>query len=232
MSVTTAAVVVDLRDDLVIDLRDTAVAPDAIRVDSTYVRVVKPIIDRVGAALLLLVILPTLVLVAIAVRTTMGPGVLFRQVRVGAGGRTFSVYKFRTMRPDRRSKTVAWDGEDRRVTHKTEDDPRHTAFGRFLRKWSLDELPQLLNVLRGDMSLVGPRPELVGIVAGYEPWEHARHLVRPGLTGLWQVQGRAAGPMQLFTDMDVEYARTVSPMTDLRILARTLPAALGSQKGS
>ena len=218
-----------------VDLRDPAplgVVP-AIDVPSpTYLHVVKPALDRAAAALLLLVLAPLFLVIAVAVRWTMGSGVLFRQERVGAGGRTFSVVKFRTMLHERRSQRVEWVGEDRRRTHKSADDPRHTPLGRFLRKWSLDELPQLVNVLRGEMSLVGPRPELVQVVARYQPWEHARHAVRPGLTGLWQIRARGAGPTHLFTHMDLEYVQSVSPRTDLRILLATLPAALGSQKGS
>src|SRR4051794_6076492 len=177
MSVTTADVGIDLRDDVVIDLREPPVLADAAAwvgpPATTYVRRLKPAFDRIVGAVLLLMVLPTLLVVALAVRLLLGPGVIFRQQRVGEGGRTFSVLKFRTMRPDRRTQRVEWDGVDRRRTHKASDDPRHTAFGRFLRKWSLDELPQLVNVVRGEMSLVGPRPELVGVVARYEPREHA-----------------------------------------------------------
>ena len=155
---------------------------------------------------------------------------LLHQARCGHNGEPFDVLKFRTMRADRRMSrdSVA---EDRRVTHKSEEDPRHTDLGRRLRKWSLDELPQLWNVVRGEMSLVGPRPELVDIVARYEPWQHQRHLVRPGLTGLWQISRRGEGLMHLYTDIDLEYVATVSLRTDLKILMRTIPAAL-SRSGS
>jgi lipopolysaccharide/colanic/teichoic acid biosynthesis glycosyltransferase len=159
--------------------------------------------------------------------------VLYRQERVGFGGTPFTVYKFRTMLPDRRAaRSGSWDGVDRRISHKTLADPRHTRVGQFLRKWSLDELPQLVNVLRGEMSLVGPRPELPHIVERYQPWEHARHAVRPGLTGFWQTRARSDGPMHDFTYLDLDYVRTVSPATDLKVLAMTLPAMLGSQRGS
>ena len=130
---------------------------------SFYARIGKPVFDRVVAAILFLLLLPMTLLVALAVLVVIGPPVLFRQSRVGRAGRAFSVLKFRTMRPDRRRERRDVI-EDRRMTHKSERDPRHTRLGRQLRKWSLDELPQLWNVLRGDMSLVGPRPELVEVV--------------------------------------------------------------------
>jgi lipopolysaccharide/colanic/teichoic acid biosynthesis glycosyltransferase len=116
--------------------------------------------------------------------------------------------------------------QDRRQTHKSDHDPRHTRVGRFLRKWSLDELPQFWNVVCGDMSLVGPRPELVEIVSRYEPWQHQRHLVKPGLTGLWQVSGRGTGMMHLHTEVDLEYIEQMGPVTDLKILLLTIPATL------
>ncbi len=112
------------------------------------------------------------------------------------------------MAHDRRQQQEPVD-QDRRQTHKTTDDPRHTRVGRFLRKWSLDELPQFWNVVCGDMSLVGPRPELVEIVARYEPWQHQRHTVKPGLTGLWQVSSRGTGMMHLHTDIDLDYIETM-----------------------
>ena len=196
----------------------------------TYVRAVKPVLDVAAAAVLFLLLLPVLVTVALAVRVKLGPGVLFRQARVGLDGRVFQVFKFRTMLPDRRSAGQPVP-VDRRERHKTLNDPRHTALGRFLRRWSLDELPQLLNVLRGEMSLVGPRPELVSVVEKHALWGHSRHLVRPGLTGLWQTTARADGPTHQFIHLDEQYVRSLSPRTDLRILLTTLPAMLGTQKG-
>jgi lipopolysaccharide/colanic/teichoic acid biosynthesis glycosyltransferase len=195
-----------------------------------YVEYLKPAIDRTVGVILLVGALPILGVVAVAVRRRIGSPVLFRQARCGRNGEPFDVMKFRTMRADRRMSRdpVA---EDRRVTHKSDEDPRHTDLGRRLRKWSLDELPQLWNVVRGEMSLVGPRPELVDIVARYEPWQHQRHLVRPGLTGLWQISRRGEGLMHLYTDIDLEYIATISLRTDLKILMRTIPAAL-SRSGS
>jgi lipopolysaccharide/colanic/teichoic acid biosynthesis glycosyltransferase len=194
-----------------------------------YVRVGKPLFDRVVGLVLTLLLLPIVILVAIAVRLSLGSPIIFRQRRVGRGGREFNVYKFRTMRQDRRP-SHATEADDRRRTHKSEKDPRHTRVGRTLRKWSLDELPQLWNVLKGDMSLVGPRPELVEVVARYEPWQHRRHAVKPGLTGLWQVSRRGSGMMHLHTDVDIEYVDSIGFLTDLKILLRTIPATL-SRRG-
>jgi lipopolysaccharide/colanic/teichoic acid biosynthesis glycosyltransferase len=195
------------------------------RPTGVYATVVKPVFDRVIGLCIFIVLLPLIAVVALVVRFSLGSPVLFRQRRVGLSGRQFDVYKFRTMGRDRRSQRVEIS-TDRRRTHKSKDDPRHTRIGRFLRKWSLDELPQLWNIVRGDMSLVGPRPELVDIVARYEPWQHQRHLVRPGLTGLWQVSERGTGMMHLHTDVDLEYIRKIGFLTDVRILLQTLPAVL------
>jgi lipopolysaccharide/colanic/teichoic acid biosynthesis glycosyltransferase len=185
------------------------------------------------AAVVGLVLLPLLLLIALAVRLRLGSSVLFRQRRVGRGGQPFTVLKFRTMDPCRRQRALSsgWDGIDRRYTHKSDMDPRHTALGRWLRRTSLDELPQLWNVLRGDMSLVGPRPELVEVVSRYEPWQHARHAVRPGVTGLWQVSARGARPMHELTHIDLDYVRTLSFRRDLAILLRT-PFALLRRSGA
>ncbi len=197
-----------------------------------YERFTKRIFDVIVGTMLLLVAAPLMLIVALAVRVTLGPGVLFRHKRVGRNGCTFTVYKFRTMNPDRRVTQLPFDGPaDRRFTHKHPQDPRLTRLGRFLRRWSLDELPQLLNVVRGDMSLVGPRPELVAIVNGYSPWQHARHAVTPGMTGLWQVAARGSGLMHQNTHIDLDYVRKVRFSTDLLILLLTIPALLGARRG-
>lgn len=195
-----------------------------------YARVGKPVFDRAVGAALLVVTLPVMAAVGLAVWISVGRPLIFRQPRIGKDGVPFTVFKFRTMRPDRRRRHQPVD-EDRRVTHKSDRDPRHTRVGRRLRSWSLDELPQLWNVVRGDMSLVGPRPELVEVVERYEPWQHQRHLVKPGLTGLWQVSRRGEGLMYLYTDLDLEYIATMSFRGDVAILVKTLPAAL-SRSGS
>lgn len=191
---------------------------------SFYVEYVKPLIDRSGALLLLLLLLPVVAGVALAVRITLGRDVIYRQHRVGRHDQRFAMLKFRTMEADRRAQEIRVDAEaDRRRQHKTDHDPRHTTLGRFLRRYSLDELPQLWNVVRGDMSLVGPRPELTSVVARYETWQHDRHRVRPGITGLWQVTERqiTAGNMHLHVEIDLAYVTSISLRTDLSILLRT-----------
>lgn len=199
-----------------------------------YERLVKPVFDRMGAAVLLLLLAPVMLLAALVVFLRLGSPVLFRQERVGLGGEVFNVLKFRTMQPDRRKAAVHYVGPERRVCHKDPHDPRLDGYGRFLRATSLDELPQLFNVLRGQMSLVGPRPELVDIVERhYEPWQHVRHTVKPGLTGLWQVTARANGNglMHEFTELDIRYVQEVTARADLAILLRTVPAVMGRQRG-
>lgn len=198
---------------------------------TAYVRFIKPALDWVTALVVFVLTLPVLLTVVVAVYAEFGRPIFFRQPRVGRGGRVFKVNKFRTMDADRRGQgAVPFVGGDRRQTHKSENDPRIRPVGRFLRKWSLDELPQLTNVLAGDMSLVGPRPEMVQIVDRYEDWQHARHQVKPGITGLWQVSARDV-PMHEATHIDLEYVSRLSLRQDLKILAGTLPAAFGDGKG-
>lgn len=203
-----------------------AVAPPP----SFYLRVLKPFIDRSLAAILVVLLLPVMAAVAVGVLIALGRPVFYRQRRAGLGGTTFTLWKFRTMRPDRRAASNPVE-VDKRVSHKRHDDPRHVPFGTFLRRTSLDELPQLLNVIAGHMSLVGPRPEMVEVVERYQPWQHLRHVVRPGLTGLWQVSGRGDGMMHENTHLDLEYLRTISLRTDLAILLKT-PRVLLVRSGS
>ena len=189
-----------------------------------YVRVIKPFVDRVFGAVLLFAAFPMLAVVLLAVRCTMGKHVLYKQERVGLDGRVFVIYKVRTMRHDRRLEREPYEGPDRRQTHKSSDDPRHTPLGRWLRRSSIDELPQLWNVVCGDMSLVGPRPELVPVVAREGLWRHPRHLLRPGITGLWQISSARGGEIRLGLDFDVVYVHHVSWRTDLRIVVNTFAA--------
>lgn len=197
----------------------------------TYERYVKPMMDRIAGIVLTLITLPLVAVIVPLIWWQMGRPAIFKQTRVGRFGEEFTVYKFRTMMHDRRLRIVPIEHEDRRVNHKSTEDPRHTDLGRFLRKWSLDEIPQFWNVALGDMSLIGPRPELPGIVDGYEPWQHRRHEVKPGLTGLWQVSARGDVPMHEATDIDVAYVDSVSFRQDLSIVMRTPGAMLGTNKG-
>ena len=186
----------------------------------------KSVLDRIAAALLLLLLAPVLITVAIAIRLDDGGPILFRQRRVGVRGEHFSMYKFRTMVPDAEARLAAlltssqFDG----VLFKMARDPRITRVGGFLRRYSLDELPQLLNVLFGDMSLVGPRPPLPREVDQYEPDALRRLRVRPGMTGLWQVSGRSDLTWEQSLRLDLHYVDNWSPLGDLHILCRTVSA--------
>lgn len=188
-----------------------------------YQRRIKRWIDLAVASAALVVLWPVIVATAAAVRLSLGPGVLFQQTRVGRDGHNFEMLKFRTMRPSRRVSQLHFPGPDRRVTHKTADDPRHTRLGRFLRRSSLDELPQLLHVIRGEMSLVGPRPELASIVDRHGLRSHPRHSVRPGLTGEWQVSHRLNGThLHECFDDDLPYVNDITFRRDLQVLRRTV----------
>ncbi len=189
---------------------------------------VKHVVDVVVACSLLVGMSPLLLAIGVAVLLTMGGPVLVRQRRVGLHGREIAVWKFRTMMADRRASDQGppTTTGDRRRCHKTRSDPRVTTFGRFLRRTSLDELPQLWNVVRGDMSLVGPRPELPSIVAQYEEWQHARHAVRPGLTGWWQVNRPPDRLMHEVVELDLYYVENISFWLDVRILAKTFTAVI------
>jgi exopolysaccharide biosynthesis polyprenyl glycosylphosphotransferase len=191
-------------------------------------------LDLVLAALLLLLALPVVLTVAIAIKATSTGAVLFRQTRCGLNGRLFTLYKFRTMIPDaeERRAEVAHLNELDGPVFKAKDDPRVTRFGRLLRKFSLDELPQLWNVLKGDMSLVGPRPPIPEEVAQYERWQRRRLAMKPGLTGLWQVSGRNQVDFEQWMRLDLAYIDNWSPWLDLKILARTVPVVLSGRGAS
>lgn len=236
-----AAAVLELpHSPLVVDLTfDEDSAPQVLaeledRRAGSYERLVKPAIDAVGALILIALFAPVMAVVALAIWRQLGRPILIRQARVGRNGAEFPMFKFRTMTPDRREAgpQVGYGGSDRRQSHKSEDDPRLVPVGRLLRKWSLDELPQLFNVLRGEMSLVGPRPELASIVGHYADWQHRRHLVKPGVTGLWQITERGKGLMHERTDVDLTYISRLSLLVDLRILLCTIPGALGRCRGA
>jgi lipopolysaccharide/colanic/teichoic acid biosynthesis glycosyltransferase len=191
-----------------------------------YVVTLKRLVDAWLTLLLLVLTLPLMAVIAVALRLSNSGPVLYRQQRIGRHGVPFTVLKFRTMTADRRSGNQHVLFPDRRQRHKSDADPRVTRIGRVLRRTSLDELPQLLNVLRGDMSLIGPRPELPQLVERYAPWQHERHLVRPGITGWWQVNGRSGLPMHEHTDLDIDYVRRISPQLDLLILLKTAKAVV------
>lgn len=189
--------------------------------------ITKRAFDIVVSAAALLVLAPVLTLLAVMVRTDGGPA-LFRQHRVGLGGRAFTMLKFRSMVVDaeRMLPDLATDSDGNGMQFKMRDDPRVTRLGRVLRRLSIDELPQLINVLRGEMSLVGPRPPLASEVAAYENWAQRRLLVKPGLTGLWQVSGRSDLSWDESLRLDLYYVENWDIATDLVIVWRTVRAVL------
>ena len=191
-----------------------------------YIAWFKRMLDTLGAVLLLVLVSPLMLLILLLIRIESTGAIMFRQERVGKDGQLFTIFKFRTMIPDRRRRQLPFLGNDRRASHKTRQDPRVTPVGKLLRRTSLDELPQIINVLKGEMSFIGPRPELPEIVADYEPWQHERHLVRPGLSGWWQVVGRSDKPMHENTELDLYYIQRCSFLLDLHIFFLTFGALL------
>lgn len=191
----------------------------------------KRLLDVVAALTMLMMAALPMLFIALAIRWTSAGPIFFRQPRVGKGGRFFTSYKFRSMYVDaeERFEEVAHLNEVDGPIFKLRNDPRITPVGRFLRRTSLDELPQLFNVLRGEMSLVGPRPALMREVLGYEPWQLQRLTVRPGLTGLWQVSGRSELPFEVMMRLDLEYIRRWSLWFDIWLLMRTVPAVLSTR---
>ncbi len=190
-------------------------------------RLLKRALDIVLATIGLVVAAPLMLLIALLIRLDSPGPVIFRQMRVGECCRLFYIYKFRTMQDgaDAKLKDVIRNVNGNLV-HKHPDDPRITRFGRFLRKTSLDELPNLLNVLMGDMSIVGPRPELPQIVSNYAPFQFGRFSVPPGITGWWQINGRSDKPLHLHTSEDLYYIEHFSLWLDLQIILRTLGALI------
>jgi exopolysaccharide biosynthesis polyprenyl glycosylphosphotransferase len=197
----------------------------------------KRMLDLVGSALGLLFLLPLFAVVAIVIKLTSPGPVFFRQVRVGIGGRTFRIYKFRTMSQDAEARKAEFAHLNKHVApggdgkmFKIPSDPRVTGVGRFLRRYSLDELPQLVNVLKGEMSLVGPRPLILDEDELVHAWARDRLKLKPGMTGLWQVLGRTDIPFEEMTKLDYLYVMGWSLRNDLSLILRTIPAVFRTQK--
>lgn len=186
-------------------------------------RLIKRMFDLVISTTLIIMALLPMGIVTLLIKLDSDGPVFFRQQRVGENGRLFSMYKFRSMvtGADRMVDDVTEITDDGHVLFKKADDPRVTRIGRLLRHTSLDELPQLFNVLKGDMSLVGPRPELPWLVGQYEPWQHKRLAVPQGMTGWWQINGRADKPLHLHTEEDLYYVQNYSLWMDIYILLKT-----------
>lgn len=189
---------------------------------------------RFGALLLLVLLSPLLLVIAVLVLVTSGAPVFYRQVRIGQFGRRFTILKFRTMHRGaeaRLAAVLAAQGDGLTPFFKVKDDPRVTRVGRLLRKTSLDELPQLVNVVAGQMRLVGPRPQSPAEVATYDTLVWRRLLVRPGITGMWQVHGRSDLTAAEGLELDLAYVRDWTPGLDARVLLQT-PRAVVFQRGA
>jgi exopolysaccharide biosynthesis polyprenyl glycosylphosphotransferase len=186
-------------------------------------RTVKRLFDLIVTLLSLPIALPVMGIAAIGVRLESQGPVILRQPRMGENGRLFDMLKIRTMfgNADQLRETVEAVDDQGRLIHKTAHDPRVTHLGRYLRRFSVDELPQLFNILKGEMSLVGPRPELPYLVERYEPWQRQRFAIPQGLTGWWQINGRSDRPMHLHTEDDLYYIQHYSLLLDIYILVKT-----------
>lgn len=194
----------------------------------------KTVVDKIGAAFGLLLSAPFLLIVAAAIKIESRGPVFFKQVRSGLNGKPFKLLKFRTMRADAEylKKSLSARNEMSGPVFKITDDPRVTRVGRILRKYSVDEVPQFINVLTGQMSLVGPRPPLPDEVSRYEPWQHRKLSVKPGVTCSWQIGGRNKIDFEDWMKLDLEYIDNWSLWEDTKILAKTLPAVLKGRGAS
>jgi lipopolysaccharide/colanic/teichoic acid biosynthesis glycosyltransferase len=193
----------------------------------------KRVIDVAGASVGLIMAAPVISLAAILIRATSRGDAFFVQKREGLGGKSFSIYKLRTMRPDAeslKSELRAYSEQDG-PAFKMTDDPRITPIGRFLRKTSIDELPQLWNILKGDMSLVGPRPLPIDESQSCQQWQRRRLSVRPGLTCIWQIRGRNSVSFDEWVRMDLRYIKRRSLWYNLYLIASTAPAVVAKREG-
>ncbi|WP_299285045.1 undecaprenyl-phosphate glucose phosphotransferase [Thermoflexus sp.] len=189
---------------------------------------IKRAMDLILATVLLILAAPLMALIALAIRLDSPGPVIFRQVRVGKDGRLFTMYKFRTMRvgAEQEQERLRALNEASGPLFKIRNDPRVTRVGRILRRLSLDELPQLVNVLKGEMSLVGPRPPVPSEVEAYKPWQRQRLSAIPGMTGLWQISGRSDLTFDEMCLLDIYYIENWSPLLDLEIMLRTIPRVI------
>lgn len=189
---------------------------------------VKRVMDIVCSALALIVLSPILLITALAIKLESPGPVVFVQKRVGINGKQFNMYKFRSMCMDaeEKLKNLQHKNETEGPTFKMQKDPRITKVGHFIRKYSIDELLQLVNILKGDMSIIGPRPAIQREVAQYGEFDKLRLLVKPGLSCYWQVSGRSDIPFDEWMKLDVKYIKEMSLLTDIKIILLTLPAVL------
>ena len=200
----------------------------AICIDSPFYIFAKRLFDIIFSLIALILLIPLFLVVSIAIKIDSPGPLLFWQYRLGKDGKPFRFYKFRSMTsaaPDLRA-DLAKMNEASGPVFKIRRDPRMTRVGRFIRKYSIDELPQLMHVLTGEMSLVGPRPPIPHEVEQYEAWQRERQAVKPGLTCIWQVSGRSDLTFEQWVNLDVQYVRTRNFWLDLKLLVLTIPAVI------
>ena len=228
-------IVIDLRSDApIVDRRVFTPIGGGLLAAPVWARAAKRSLDIVGASIALVVLSPLMLLTAVAVAFTSRGPIFFVQERVGQEGKPFRMLKFRSMVVDAEAQRHALQGLNLHASgpiFKIRDDPRITPIGKVLRLLSVDELPQLLNVLVGAMSLVGPRPPLPDEVRTYKDWEAQRLLAKPGITCLWQVSGRSELDFGTWVRLDLEYIESWSLWLDIKLLARTIPAVV-SRRGA
>ena len=195
---------------------------------------IKRIIDIMGSLIGLILLSPLLLIVGILIKAESKGPIIFSQDRIGKNGKTFRMYKLRSMvaNAEELKGTLMKENEMSGPMFKIKDDPRITKVGKFIRKTSIDELPQLFNVLKGDMSLVGPRPSLPNEVLEFEPWMNKRLMVKPGLTCYWQVMGRNNIDFQQWMLLDIKYVETRSIIVDIKLIIKTFFVLFGDKNAS
>lgn len=218
----------------VADIDDYDLIAAVQRIDNASVQLfLKRCFDIVGASVLILILSPVLIFTTLAIKLGSKGPIFFVQKRLGQNGKIINFIKFRSMYTDwseRRPEDVKLDCSKTGNLLKLVDDPRVTPIGKWIRKFSIDELPQLFNVLDGSMSLVGPRPLMLHMLEPYPKFSHARHLVKPGITGLWQIRDRSRSSNACYMiQHDLEYVRTYRFKSDLKILLETVPAVLSAR---
>lgn len=205
------------------------VFPETVNIDEKLgYNIVKRIFDVVCSLLAIIVLSPLMLAVGIAIKVEDGDPVIFTQMRIGKDGKPFKMYKFRSMwkNAEKYLSKLEDQNEADGPVFKIEDDPRITRVGKFIRRYSIDELPQLFNILKGEMSIVGPRPALENEVECYTPYERQRLNVKPGLTCYWQCSGRSNIGFDEWMDLDMKYINERSTLTDLKLILKTIPAVL------
>ena len=211
------------------------VESDAVEVKTSKIYLfIKRIIDIVGSLIGLILLSPLLVIVGVLIKVESKGPIIFSQDRIGKNGKVFRMYKLRSMvaNAEELKEKLMNENEMSGPMFKIKDDPRITKVGKFIRKTSIDELPQLFNVLKGDMSLVGPRPSLPDEVLKFEPWMNKRLMVKPGLTCYWQVMGRNNIDFEQWMLLDIKYVETRSTIVDIKLIIKTFFVLFGDKNAS